>query len=130
MKKLSKEDLAKRDAIGTKLNDAHGDLEKAIEKFNEAVTAAWAEVTTKVEEYNATIEEANSWQEEIQSAIDDFVSEKSEKWQEGDAAAQYESWKDSFEPFDAIDIDEPDELEVPENYTETLEGRPAAVDEA
>jgi hypothetical protein len=112
------------------LNETHAKLEESITAYNEAVKAAFGEVTDAQVAYNEAIVAANDFQEEIATVIDDYKSEKSDKWQESDKASEYDAWHDALEAFDEIDLESAEELEVPENVSEEMEARPWALGEA
>ena len=130
MKKFSKDQIAQRDALSSKLNDAHGELEAKIEALNAALVEKWADVEAATASYNEVITEVNSFQEDIQSEIQSFIDDKSDNWRDGDKGQQYDSWHSALEAFDEIQIDEPQPVEVPENLSEEFDGRPTSPDEA
>lgn len=51
----------------------------------------------KIDAAANTLAEVYELLDGLVSAQDDYISERSEKWQEGDAASDYESWKSEFE---------------------------------
>ena len=68
-----------------------------------------------MEKLNGTIEAANEWRNNIHSEMENYYDERSEKWQEGDAGSAYSDWKDNYgNEFDAVEIELPDELEMPD----------------
>jgi len=84
---------------------------KAAQKKRRAELAA--ELTEKADAvqaaiaaYNETLGEAREFVEEITGAIDEYVGERSEKWQEGDKAQALESWKEEWEGLELEDIEE------------------------
>jgi hypothetical protein len=82
MKKLSSDQLKLRDSIAAKLRDKQEDIESAIAAYNDVV------------------EEARSFCDDVASSIDDYMSEKSEKWNESDKADKYNEWKSEYEDFE------------------------------
>jgi hypothetical protein len=107
MKKLSKQDIARRDAIIKKLADAssrlaaeHEALSAAVDKFNERIDA-----------YNEQLEEARGFAEDMVSEIDSYMSDRSERWQDGDTGQAYSDWKSEWEN---VALDELEHVEVPE----------------
>ncbi|GAA5666125.1 hypothetical protein Brsp07_04634 [Brucella sp. NBRC 14130] len=107
MKKLSKQDIARRDAIIRKLADAalrlaaeHEALSDAVEKFN-----------GRIDEYNEQLEEARGFAEDMVSEMDNYMSERSERWQDGDTGQAYSDWKSEWEN---VELDELEHVEVPE----------------
>jgi hypothetical protein len=129
MKKLTKERIAERDAHIDTLSDTFAAVEQAINAFNAAQDAAWEAVDVALGEYNEAITAANEFQSEVASSIEDYVSERSEKWQEGDRAEAYDSWKNAWEEeFEEATVEQPSKLEMPEDYSEELGMRPEEVE--
>ena len=109
MKSLSKADEARRDQIKARLTngeaamvDAHADLIIAIGNYNRTVN-----------DYNEALEEARGFVFDIANEIDSYMTEKSERWQEGDTGQAYQAWKDAWEALDLDDIEQMEEPEVP-----------------
>lgn len=73
---------------------------------------AYNEMITKITEYNGILDELTTFRDEIVSQIDNYISDRSERWQETDAASNYEDWKQSWENLDLDNVDEPDELDL------------------
>lgn len=112
--KLSKADIKRRDEIAADMQNASADLKDAIEAFNEAMQAAWKAVEDAQSAYNDKLSVARDF---IETFVDECRSEaadKSEKWQEGEAAERVESWLGELEAIDLDDI----ELEAPEPLAE------------
>ena len=126
MKKLTKEQAQKKAALSEEMSEKMGALNTLIKKLNDEITAQWETIETAKEEYNQSIRDANEFQEEIASNIDEYVGERSEKWQEGEQASRYEDWKSQWEEsFDECDLEEPEALsEVEDTFSEDLENRP------
>ena len=114
MKKLSKGLIAERDVLSSRAQDTYEELEKAVEAYNTAVSAAWQKVQEAIDGHNEVVSDANSWMEGAASEIEDYTSEKSEKWQEGEKAQAYAEWKSQFEDeqFEQVEWSEPDPLEM------------------
>lgn len=129
MKKFSKDQIARRDALSLKLHDAHTELEAKIEALNGAIDEKWADVETALTAYNETIVETNEFQEEIQEEIQSYIDEKSDNWREGDRGQQYDSWHSAFDAFEEVELEQPEHVEMPENPSEDLDGRPTSPDE-
>ena len=126
MKKLTKEHIQKRVALVEELSEKMGAVNTLIQKLNAEIALQWEDIESAKEAYNQTIQEANALQEEIASDIDNYVGERSEKWQEGEQASRYEDWKGQWEEsFDECDLDEPEALqELEDTFSEDLENRP------
>jgi hypothetical protein len=134
MKKLDKTTLAERDQIAESLRTRIMDLESSIEGFNTKIAEAWAKVSAAIDEYNTTLDDewgnglegvlsdyndavgsANEWKQGVAQQIQDYMDERSEKWQEGEAAQRYQSWKEAFdEDLPTADIERPEDLALEE----------------
>jgi hypothetical protein len=134
MKKLSKETLAGRDEIAARLRSRFSDLEAAIEGFNTIMAGEWSVVeaaieayNTKlddewgnglgpmIEDYNSAVADATEWKQETAQAIQEYMDERSEKWQESEAAGRYTAWRDEFDSeVAACDLERPDDLSIEE----------------
>lgn len=112
MKKLSKDDRATRDRL-------MADLEikaAAIEEAWSMVEGAHEQLGLAMSEYNSIVADAVLWRDEMVQQMTDYQSDRSEKWQEGDAGQAYQGWLDEWESadLDAIEIpDLPDQPECP-----------------
>jgi uncharacterized protein YukE len=103
MKKLSKEQLTKREELIAEMRKRH-----------EAVQAAVADL-------NVTIQEANELITEVHNDQEVYFDERSEKWQEGDAGSAYSDWMSEWES-------EIEEIEAPEeDFIESFESLSAEV---
>ena len=110
MKSLSKADEARRAAIRDRLvngeaslADGHADLLVAIGIYN-----------AKINEYNEALEEARGFVADIVNEIDSYITEKSERWQEGDTGQAFSAWKDEWEALDLEDLEPEPEPDLPE----------------
>ncbi len=102
-------------------------LETAIEQFNVAMEAASAKVEQAVEAVNSAITDADSWREGVAAEMEDYASQRSERWQESEAGQNYLAWKEQFEvAFLAVEMTMPDPLEMPDadDVAELLEQLP------
>lgn len=126
MKKLTKEQIKQRDELSTRLASRREDFNEALENYNAAKKEAWIEVAQAIDAINEAIEAANEWKTEIASAIQEYVDNKSEKWQEGDTASEYGTWKEAYEEeFEKLEIEEPDDVEHDcEAYDELIDQLP------
>ena len=125
MNKLTKSHLQDRDKHRDALDSAYDKLEEAVQAYNDALNEKWASVKEALEEYNQAVEDTNSWAADIVSEMDDYMGNKSDTWLEGEKGQAYEEWKQAWEKeLDLADIDEPEELEMPERVSPVLEERP------
>lgn len=115
MKKLNKTHLKNRDAIYVDLQLAKSNLDDAVIAYNEKAAELYADAEDKLSEYNDVLERAREWRDEIVEEIDEYVSDRSDKWQESDAAQEIESWKSEFEglELDELTMEKPEDLEMP-----------------
>jgi hypothetical protein len=116
MRKIDKALLKERDEIIANIRTKREKLDAAIEAYNEAAAKAWGEVEDALRAYNETLDPAREWVAGITGDIDVYVSERSEKWQEGEKAEAYESWKGDYESADSsleeVSIEQPDQIEA------------------
>lgn len=121
MKKLSRQNIAQRDAIIKKLADAAG----ALEEEQEALTEALDAFNAKIDAYNEALEEAREFTQDMASEIDSYMSERSERWLDGDAGQAYEEWKSEWENVELEDLEHIETPDFPEpDHIETLEQAP------
>jgi hypothetical protein len=123
--RLSKDEIARRDEIISAMREKYNDLDDEIRDYNEKLAALKAPVEAALEAYNATLSDARAFAEDIAGQADSDISDKSEKWQEGERGQAATAWKDEWEAlsFDSISIDFPDEIDFSESSDEadTLE---------
>ena len=86
MLKLTKDQIAKKTKLLTRMEAAKNDLQ-------------------------ASFDEANAFVEETRDTMQSFFDEKSENWQEGDKGQQYQDWINSWESIIIEDIDGIEEFE-------------------
>src|SRR5262245_40000831 len=117
MKKLDKTTIAERDTLEIRLREEQEDLQSAINFYNDKMSEAWAKVSAAIDEYNSALDDAwggangleqdisayndaigscNEWKQGVAQEIQDYMDERSEKWQESEAAGRYSSWKDEY----------------------------------
>ncbi len=96
-------------------------LETAIATFNQTLGAAKEKLEEDQQKYNDELEKLRDFRDGIVSEMDDYIADRSEKWQEGERGQNYVSWKDEWEQLDLepIELSLPDELDSDEfNYSE------------
>lgn len=131
--KLDKQELARSAKLQEELAEARGKLEDEVSAFNAAVEEAKAPVVAALETYNAVVEEARGFAEDIANAADGEIDDKSDKWREGERGQAASEWKDAWESaeFDAVEIEFPEELAIPDeeiDHDGRLEQLPEAAD--
>lgn len=129
MTKLKAADIKARDAHAGELSTAFQDLEMAVEAFNNGLEKLWNEqIVAAVDAYNEKLIAAREWAQGIADDAQNYIDEKSEKWQEGDKGQQViafaESWRE-FSP-EEIELDKPEELSLDdiEQHSEELDQLP------
>jgi len=125
--KLNKQDEKKRDELVSELNKLRTEIEEAIGKFNDGVATLKEPVTAAIEKYNAELENARAWTEDIANQAESEFDEKSDKWQEGERGEAARSWIDEWQSaeLEEFQLEFPDELadDLPD-HIETLENLP------
>lgn len=126
MKKLSKTQLKERDKLTTDINEAHCDLEAAINAYNTAIGEAKSKVEEALTAYNEKITAAREFCEQIVSDMESYEGDRSEKWADSDAGSAFADWKSEWEnvQLDDVELEFPDEMEIPENVQETIDMLP------
>lgn len=92
------------------VRNAQTELSSSIEAYNTALEAAKADVEPAVNKMNEALEAARQFRDSIVEQIESYVSDRSEKWAESDAASTIEDWKQEWENAEIEDV----ELELPE----------------
>ena len=77
---------------------------ESFEQFNAMETA--------IDNYNSMIREVRELRDEIVTAVDDYVAERSEKWQESERAGEYADFKSFWEDMELEEVDVPDSTPV------------------
>jgi prophage DNA circulation protein len=101
MKKLSKEQAAAVTDIAEKLREAWQDIEGRRDTIEQAVN----ETNELIDAYNAIVAEANEFASGIGDEIDNFMSDKSDKWNEGDTGNAYDAWRSEWQGFSADELE-------------------------
>ena len=130
MTKLTKTDIALRDEVANRLQDKYGELTAAIEAYNNAIQELWGPVEVAMNEYNEAIGDANAWKTDRAQEMQEYIDERSEKWQESDKASEYETWKSQYEEdFEQVELEAPEGLSDGdvEDYSQLLWELPEGV---
>ena len=77
---------------------------ESFEQFNAMETA--------IDNYNSMIREVRELRDEIVTAVDDYVAERSEKWRESERAGEYADFKSFWEDMELEEVDVPDSTPV------------------
>lgn len=130
MKALIKAQKTERDALLSILRDRMTDLQDDVATFNDGVAALLANLQVGVDNYNEASDSVKGWLESVRESIQEYVDDRSEKWQESDKAQEYQDWLEAYavdlEDFNLPDI-EPVSLDDLEDYAETIEQLPEEV---
>lgn len=110
MRKLTKAEAKEKDELLEKLRAAEGRIEDAMAILQTRIDEIWEkEVQPAVEAYNDIISEANSFREDIAAKMEDYFSEKSERWQESDVGCDFQEWMSSWQDeLDECDVEKPE----------------------
>jgi hypothetical protein len=123
--KLSKAQEAERNELRDRLTDVKNALDEKLVAANEAIGEANAALT----EYNSVVAEMETFAEGIASEIEDFISEKSERWQEGERGQAVAAMLGEWQSADFTQPDAYEELPEPEDDpADTLDGLPSDPD--
>lgn len=130
MKKLTKEEAAQRGKLVEDLRAASAKVEDEIAAFNAKREELAKPMNDAIAAFNKIAEDAEGFVSDIVSSMDDYASEKSDKWQESDTGQAFEEWKSAWEgiaceAFDDVSIEE---VEMPDtDMIDDLENAPEEV---
>lgn len=115
MKALTKQQKTDKDALVTRLRAGKEKLDAAIASFNAARAAEWAKVEAALTSFNEAVVAAGEMRDEVVGAIDDYMGERSEKWQDSEVAERYVEWQSQWEELhcEEVELDEPEDLDLP-----------------
>ena len=127
MKALTHAHLAARDLLCARLTQHYGALGDALQRATDTFATTWERIEAILAAYNAVVDEANAWREEIASEIQATIEERSEKWQASETGQAYLAWvtaweNDTLETI-ALDVPEMPDLEV-DDQSDVLAGLP------
>lgn len=116
MSKLTKSQQAERETIVTALREEGGKLEDAVRVFNEKLQTAKGELEAAQTAYNEKLSTARDFAEGVASTTQEYIDDKSEKWQEGEKGQAVAEWQQVWADIslDDVDLGLPDELSEPE----------------
>jgi hypothetical protein len=113
--RLSKDQLAARETIVTRLNSAGEAVTDAVNAYNEAMAAEWAKVEEAIADYNAAVESANEFRDGVHADMEGYYEDRSEKWQEGEKGSAYSDWMNEWdEYFSELEVDPPNPVDEPD----------------
>lgn len=109
VKRLSKEQddrwtdlLGDVDLQSEQLDSAHDAICQAVDAYNEELA-----------EYSGKVQALRDYRDELVAEMQCYYDEKSERWQDGEKGAAYQTWIDEWETLDIPDDPEP--LEQPDD---------------
>jgi hypothetical protein len=120
MKALTKAQEATKTNLVERLNKAKADVLAA---YVHVITIIDEKLNVEITAYNEILAELETFRDELVGDMETYYDERSEKWQEGDAGSNYQSWKDAWEGLsvDVVDeVDHPDEPQM--DHADELEG--------
>lgn len=114
--RLTKEDTLQLAIVTGKLADAKSKIELTVQEYNQHVEGLRLPVEEAVTEYNSVLAEAREFRDGIVSEAQSDYDDKSEKWQETEAAHVAQEWISSWEDLSLDDLDYqwPDDLAIDE----------------
>jgi uncharacterized protein with von Willebrand factor type A (vWA) domain len=101
MKALSKDELEQRAALIERWKEKLAAVEEQRAKVDEMID----DLNRMVDEANEVIDDARRWAEDIARVIDEYIDERSEKWQESERGEAYAQWRAEYENLQTEDMD-------------------------
>lgn len=116
MKKLSKEQLTQKEALGYELTTNSQAVYDAVDNFRTLMDEAWGKVQDAIDRFNETVQNVNAFKSDIVSEMEGYRDEKPEKWLESKKGELYQSWINEWEYLDLeeIEIEQPT-IETPDS---------------
>lgn len=111
MKHVKRAHEAQIEPIVDRLRDASDEIERARIAANAAISA----MNEKIEAYNEVLGDARDLKEEIVGTMNDYESERSDKWRESTKGAAFLDWVAGWNDLDFDDVPLVDD--VPETDT-------------
>jgi hypothetical protein len=110
--RVSREQLAKRDALAAELRQKAETLNAAIVTFNEGIEPLARAVAEAQDAYNETLEAARSVADGIAEPAQEEFDAKSDRWQNGENGMRVRSWIEQWKMIlDDIELELPEPLE-------------------
>jgi cell division septum initiation protein DivIVA len=127
--KLSRQQLAERDALAADIREKTKALNAAIAAFNQAIEPLSRAVVEAQDDYNAILEKARALASGVTEAAHDEFDARTERWQESNTGIKVRNWIEQWEvTLDDVDLDVPEPLaEIdPEEHAFEIEGASAS----
>ena len=122
------------DAFNAKRSELYETLAEAVTVYNDELSVAFSELEEAAKEFDEKLQGARDWRDQMTSDLDEYIGERSDKWQESDKGQEVTSWREAFdidletitfEAPDYVEVAEPDDLEVEmEDQADALEQIP------
>ncbi len=114
MKMLSKTLCQEQMTHAQTVREKYAALEEAVESCNATMAMQREHLEGTIADLNAVIDAANSWRGDIAQQQLDWMTDRSERWQESDAGQAYASWQQDWEAdFQLVDDIDLPEIECP-----------------
>lgn len=114
MKNLTKEQTTRKAQLAQALTEIGTDLQSAINRFNEQMTAAFASIEELQGRYNELVAEAQGFIETIREQQEAYCEDRSDAWNKGDAGQAYRDWMGEWGiDLEEIEVIAPDLIEDP-----------------
>lgn len=133
MKSIPKQVRKDIDDIVAKLRAEQAEIDGALSEYEDAVTSGRDQINEKIAAYNEKLTELREIVTEQVSAMDDYMGDKSEKWQDGERGQEYSEWKDtwdnagaSIDDIEELQVEVPSEITWPEGLDDIEAGLPPA----
>jgi uncharacterized coiled-coil DUF342 family protein len=110
MKKISKQQSEEKDTLVASLRDTESNINQMIEEANEIIQ----KINEEKAKLQSVMSEVESWRDEVTTEIESYMEDRSEKWQESEAAERYNEWKTQF---DDIPLEYSGEIELIEEIS-------------
>jgi hypothetical protein len=127
--KLSKEQLAARDALATVLRGKAEALNIAIAAFNWGNEPLSRAIGDALNDYNSILETARTLAGSISETAQEAFDAKSERWQDSEKGVKVRSWIEQWEmSLDDVELELPEELEAidPDEHADCIKEGPGS----
>jgi hypothetical protein len=119
--RLSKDQKQQRADLVTRLNDA-------AEAVRAALVAVNGKLNSAIENYNLVVSVVEAFRDEIVSEMENYASDRSDRWQKSEKSHRHEAWKQEWEGLDVTALDAIDGIDEPEmahaNELESIRSQP------
>lgn len=129
-RELTSAQTTERDRISEELQTAHEELEAAVSAYNNALEELKNPVEEALEKLNAALSDARDLRDEIVNDAEEYIGERSEKWQDGEAGQAVSEYKSSWEyaEIEEASIEFPEQIEMPDIDPEVLVNLPESAE--